>query len=144
MRKGLDWIEYELLDEESRCSEVDEKAVLDSAPAQVAEYLCDVFLCDGSGRFDLDDQFVLYQKISTVLAKNGAIFVADGERVLLFNLDPSAPQPGCKTVLVHLLHMPVAKKPVQFKTRLPHDIAQLKDATIIFTVRIRHLQVLSS
>src|SRR6185295_19700839 len=92
--------------------------------------------------FDLADQFVLYQQISSEITEQRAVFVVNAKVVLLLDSNSKFGQAVCQRILVDLLAMSAAEVLVNCITGFSNDIAERKNILFVrFGTHVRFLSV---
>ena len=67
----------------------------------------------------------LCQQICQVLSDQGAVFIVNLDRELLFHIQARLAQPMSKSILIDFLQMPMPVVDMNVISRLPNKIAQL-------------------
>ena len=101
--------------------------MLNPAAAQVAQELCDMFICKRFAGFQFNNKFTLDQQVCGIVPKRRAIFVEDLKGVLLFHLDACLAKTVRQAVLVNLLQMPMPQVAMQRKSSFANSITQPED-----------------
>jgi hypothetical protein len=83
-----------------------------------------MFVRQGLGCFQLDDEAVIHEQVSVVVTNEGAVLVIDFEWILLFRVQAQLPEPMGQRVLIDLFQVAVLVVAVNREPRFPDHIAQ--------------------
>jgi hypothetical protein len=112
---------------ENRGAKIYEQAGLDPTGLQVTQQLGDMLVGDGSHGLQFDDQPVLDEEIGKKFAQQGAIFVVNGERMLLPHFEALFAKPVGQRVLIYLFDVTIAMIAVDREAGFANDVTELVD-----------------
>ena len=99
--------------------------MLNAGRAQIAKDLGHVFVRQGLGSLELDDEAVLHEQVGIVIPNQRPILVINFERMLLLDVQTQLPEAVSQRVFIYLFQVAVLVIAVNREPRLSDHITQL-------------------
>jgi hypothetical protein len=107
---------------DSRCTEIDEHAVLVAGGSEIAQELRCMLIRERTNRLEFDDEFPVNAEVRREIAQQTAVVVADGNWHLLLNDKVFSPEPIAQRILIDFLIMSVTEEGMGFEGRLTNGV----------------------